>query len=151
MWHCRIWLSIVIFHFSHWVGLASLSFHPKSISNNQESLSKHFQILQLLLILICLLKVLNYTSLIIKIIHNWISFVCLCFVAPCGGTISGDSGVIESIGYPTLSYPNNVFCHWHLRGLPGHYLTISFEDFNLQSSPGCTKDFVEIWENHTSG
>lgn len=77
--------------------------------------------------------------------------MCVCFVAPCGGTISGESGVIESIGYPTLSYPNNLFCQWHLRGLPGHYLTIHFEDFNLQSSPGCAKDFVEIWENHTAG
>ncbi|XP_041486764.1 cubilin isoform X1 [Microtus oregoni] len=82
---------------------------------------------------------------------SYMGFKAKYSIAPCGGTISGDSGVIESIGYPTLSYPNNLVCQWHLRGLPGHYLTIRFEDFNLQSSPGCTKDFVEIWENHTAG
>nr|XP_044991063.1 cubilin [Jaculus jaculus] len=72
-------------------------------------------------------------------------------IAPCGGTVTGPSGVIESIGYPTQPYPNNLVCQWHLQGLPGHYLTIQFEDLNLQSSPGCEKDFVEIWENGTSG
>uniref|UniRef100_A0A8C6W9S3 Cubilin n=1 Tax=Nannospalax galili TaxID=1026970 RepID=A0A8C6W9S3_NANGA len=72
-------------------------------------------------------------------------------IATCGGTVTGESGVIESAGYPTLPYTNNVLCQWHLQGLPGHYLTIRFEDFNLQSSPACDKDFVEIWENHTSG
>ncbi|XP_051007258.1 cubilin [Acomys russatus] len=82
---------------------------------------------------------------------SYIGFKAKYSIATCGGTVSGDSGVIESIGYPTLPYANNVFCQWHLRGLPGHYLTIRFEDFNLQSSPGCAKDFVEIWENHTSG
>ncbi|NP_445784.3 cubilin precursor [Rattus norvegicus] len=82
---------------------------------------------------------------------SYMGFKAKYSIASCGGTVSGDSGVIESIGYPTLPYANNVFCQWFIRGLPGHYLTLSFEDFNLQSSPGCTKDFVEIWENHTSG
>ncbi|XP_071475764.1 cubilin [Marmota flaviventris] len=72
-------------------------------------------------------------------------------IAQCGGTVTGQSGIIESNGYPYLPYPNNVFCQWHLQGLSGHYLTIHFEDFNLQNSSGCEKDFVEIWENHTSG
>ncbi|XP_035298709.1 cubilin isoform X2 [Cricetulus griseus] len=82
---------------------------------------------------------------------SYMGFKAKYSIAPCGGTVSGENGVIESIGYPTLSYPNNVFCEWHLRGLPGHYLTIHFEDFNLQRSSGCAKDFVEIWENHTFG
>lgn len=73
------------------------------------------------------------------------------FSAQCGGTVSGQSGVIESVGYPTLPYPNDLFCQWHLQGPEGHYLSIHFEHFNLQDSPDCTKDFVEIWENHTSG
>ncbi|XP_040824205.1 cubilin [Ochotona curzoniae] len=72
-------------------------------------------------------------------------------IAQCGGTVSGQSGVIESVGYPTLPYPNDLFCQWHLQGPEGHYLSIHFEHFNLQDSPDCTKDFVEIWENHTSG
>lgn len=82
---------------------------------------------------------------------SYMGFKAKYSIASCGGTVSGENGVIESIGYPTLPYSNNVFCEWHLRGLPGHYLTIRFEDFNLQRSPGCAKDFVEIWENHTFG
>ncbi|XP_006766106.1 PREDICTED: cubilin, partial [Myotis davidii] len=71
-------------------------------------------------------------------------------IARCGGTLTGQSGVIQSIGYPTLAYSDDLLCEWHLRGPSGHYLTIHFEDFNLQNSSGCEKDFVEIWENHTS-
>ena len=65
--------------------------------------------------------------------------------------MTGQSGVIQSIGYPTLPYMDDLFCEWHLQGASGHYLTIHFDDFNLQNSSGCEKDFVEIWENHTSG
>jgi cubilin len=72
-------------------------------------------------------------------------------VAQCGGTVTGQSGVIESVGYPTLPYPNNLFCQWQLQGLSEHYLTIRFEDLDLQNSASCEKDFVEIWENLTSG
>ncbi|KAM5338742.1 cubilin [Glossophaga mutica] len=72
-------------------------------------------------------------------------------IARCGGTVTGQSGVIQSIGYPTLPYMDDLFCEWHLQGASGHYLTIHFDDFNLQNSSGCVKDFVEIWENHTSG
>ncbi|KAB1253791.1 Cubilin [Camelus dromedarius] len=72
-------------------------------------------------------------------------------IAQCGGTVTGQSGVIESNGYPTLPYADNLFCDWHLQGPLGHYLTLRFEDFNLQNSSGCERDFVEIWENHTSG
>ncbi|XP_024431584.2 cubilin [Desmodus rotundus] len=72
-------------------------------------------------------------------------------IARCGGTVTGQSGVIQSIGYPTLPYMDDLFCEWHLQGASGHYLTIHFDDFNLQNSSGCEKDFVEIWENHTSG
>ncbi|XP_005387022.1 PREDICTED: cubilin [Chinchilla lanigera] len=72
-------------------------------------------------------------------------------IARCGGTVTGQNGVIESTGYPTLPYPNNLFCQWRFEGLAGHYLTIHFEAFNLQNSSSCEKDFVEIWENHTAG
>ncbi|KAM4828885.1 cubilin [Thomomys bottae] len=69
-------------------------------------------------------------------------------IAQCGGTVAGQSGVIESPGYPTQPYPHNSFCQWHLQGLLGHYLTIQFQDLHLQNSSGCEKDFVEIWENN---
>ena len=76
---------------------------------------------------------------------------CSFSAAECGGRVTGQSGVVESNGYPTLPYTDDLFCEWHLQGPSGHYLTIRFEDFNLQDSSGCERDFVEIWENHTSG
>lgn len=87
----------------------------------------------------------------------WLNFketvraYCSFSAAPCGGAVTGQSGVIESNGYPTQPYTDDLFCEWRLRGPLGHYLTIRFEDFNLQNSSGCERDFVEIWENHTSG
>ncbi|EAW86568.1 hCG22737 [Homo sapiens] len=72
-------------------------------------------------------------------------------IAQCGGRVTGQSGVVESIGHLMLPYRDNLFCDWHLQGLSRHYLTISFEDFNLQNSSGCEKDFVETWDYHTSG
>lgn len=87
----------------------------------------------------------------------WLNFketvraYCSFSTAPCGGAVTGQSGVIESNGYPTQPYTDDLFCEWRLRGPLGHYLTIHFEDFNLQNSSGCERDFVEIWENHTSG
>ncbi|KAG8515901.1 Cubilin, partial [Galemys pyrenaicus] len=80
-----------------------------------------------------------------------VGFKAKYYIAQCGGIVTGQSGVIESIGYPTHPYTDNLFCQWHLQGPSGHYLTIHFEDFNLQNSSDCEKDFVEIWENHTSG
>lgn len=76
---------------------------------------------------------------------------CSFSAAECGGRVTGQSGVIESSGYPTLPYADDLFCEWHLQGPSGHYLTIRFEGFSLQDSSGCERDFVEIWENHTSG
>ncbi|XP_049633697.1 cubilin [Suncus etruscus] len=72
-------------------------------------------------------------------------------IALCGGTVTGQSGVIETLGYPTQPYANHLFCEWHLEGPPGHYLTIHFETFDLQESSDCEKDFVEIWDGSTSG
>ncbi|KAM6215214.1 cubilin [Rhynchocyon petersi] len=80
-----------------------------------------------------------------------VGFKAKYFIAPCGGRVTGQSGVIESIGYPTLPYRDNLVCEWHLQGVSDHYLTIHFEDFNLQNSSNCEKDFVEIWENRNSG
>ncbi|XP_004716072.1 cubilin [Echinops telfairi] len=72
-------------------------------------------------------------------------------IALCGGRVTGQSSIIESIGYPALPYQDNLFCEWQLQAPSGHYITIHFEDFHLQNSSGCEKDFVEIWDNHISG
>ncbi|XP_019353396.2 cubilin [Alligator mississippiensis] len=71
--------------------------------------------------------------------------------APCGGTVTGQNGVIETIGFPDLHYQDNLLCEWFLHGPRGHYLTISLEGLNIQNSPGCANDFVEIREYNASG
>ncbi|XP_030055456.1 cubilin isoform X1 [Microcaecilia unicolor] len=72
-------------------------------------------------------------------------------IATCGGTIVGQSGTLRSPGYPTHNYPDNSLCEWYLHGLAGHYLIISFEALNLQDTPDCLSDYVEIREYNASG
>ncbi|GCB64281.1 hypothetical protein scyTo_0009788, partial [Scyliorhinus torazame] len=71
-------------------------------------------------------------------------------IAVCGGTVSAQSGSLQSPGYPS-HYSNNSQCEWLLEGPEGHYLTITFSAFNLESTPDCIKEFVEIREYNASG
>jgi len=71
--------------------------------------------------------------------------------ATCGGTYIGQRGVIQSPGFPLSSYPSSSSCEWYLEGPTGHYLTLSYGNFSLQSSVGCTADYVEIKEYNASG
>uniref|UniRef100_A0A8C3I7Z9 Cubilin n=1 Tax=Chrysemys picta bellii TaxID=8478 RepID=A0A8C3I7Z9_CHRPI len=71
--------------------------------------------------------------------------------ATCGGTVTGQNGVIESVGFPELHYQDNLLCEWLLQGPTGHYLTISLEGLDVQDSPACANDFVEIREYNASG
>ncbi|XP_017555843.2 cubilin [Pygocentrus nattereri] len=72
-------------------------------------------------------------------------------IATCGGTYIGQSGTIRSPGYPDSNYPDNSNCEWYLEGPTGHYLTLSYTAFNLQSSTDCANDYVEIREYNASG
>ncbi|KAK2886327.1 cubilin [Channa argus] len=72
-------------------------------------------------------------------------------IAICGGTYIGQRGSIHSPGFPGSHYPDSSSCEWYLEGPTGHYLTLSFENFTLQSTPGCTADYVEIREYNASG
>ncbi|XP_029444624.1 cubilin [Rhinatrema bivittatum] len=72
-------------------------------------------------------------------------------IAICGGTMVGQSGTIQSPGYPTRNYPDNLLCEWYLHGLAGHFLIISFETLNLQDVPDCLSDYLELREYNASG
>ncbi|XP_053215446.1 cubilin [Podarcis raffonei] len=71
--------------------------------------------------------------------------------AVCGGTLTGQNGVIESVGFPDLHYPDNLLCEWFLRGPVGHFLTIRFEALDIQNSSECGYDYLEIREQYASG
>ncbi|NXG41986.1 CUBN protein, partial [Psilopogon haemacephalus] len=72
-------------------------------------------------------------------------------MAPCGGTVTGQSGVVQSLGYPEQQYQDNLLCEWLLQGPRGHYLTIGLEGLDIQNSSECTRDFLEIREHNASG
>uniref|UniRef100_A0A3Q3W0B5 Cubilin n=1 Tax=Mola mola TaxID=94237 RepID=A0A3Q3W0B5_MOLML len=72
-------------------------------------------------------------------------------IATCGGTYIGQGGVLHSPGFPGSNYPDSSNCEWYLEGPTGHYLTLSYDNFNLQSSASCSADYVEIREYNASG
>uniref|UniRef100_A0A4W3K7X0 Cubilin n=1 Tax=Callorhinchus milii TaxID=7868 RepID=A0A4W3K7X0_CALMI len=72
-------------------------------------------------------------------------------IARCGGTLIGIDGYLQSPGYPSSNYPDNVQCEWYLKGPTGHYLTITYDALDLEDTPNCTKDFVEIREYSSTG
>ncbi|KAM4705286.1 LOW QUALITY PROTEIN: cubilin [Rhinophrynus dorsalis] len=78
-------------------------------------------------------------------------FNAMYSIATCGGTHFGQSGIIQSPGYPTHNYPDSSLCEWYFNGPTGHYLTIRFESLDLQRSTNCSSDYVEIRENNATG
>ncbi|KAH0627493.1 hypothetical protein JD844_003258 [Phrynosoma platyrhinos] len=70
--------------------------------------------------------------------------------AVCGGTLTGQNGLIESVGYPDVHYPDNLLCEWFLHGPMGHYLSISFEALDIQNSSECANDYLEIRDQSAS-
>lgn len=71
--------------------------------------------------------------------------------ATCGGTLVGQNGALSSPGFPGSNYPDSSSCEWYLEGPTGHYLTLTFGNFSLQSSAGCSGDYVEIRDYNASG
>ncbi|KAE8596094.1 hypothetical protein XENTR_v10015965 [Xenopus tropicalis] len=80
-----------------------------------------------------------------------VGFKAMYKIATCGGTHFGQSGIIQSPGYPLQNYPDNSLCEWYFTGPTGHYLTIQFEAMDLHNSTDCSRDFVEIREYNASG
>ncbi|XP_018596987.1 low-density lipoprotein receptor-related protein 12 [Scleropages formosus] len=57
--------------------------------------------------------------------------------------VRASSGVITSPGWP-FEYPSRINCSWNIRANPGEIITISFQDFEIQSSRRCGSDWVSI-------
>nr|XP_033495310.1 cubilin [Epinephelus lanceolatus] len=72
-------------------------------------------------------------------------------IATCGGTYIGQRGSVHSPGFPGSNYPDRSSCEWYLEGPTGHYLTLSYTNFSLQTTSGCSADYVEIREYNASG
>lgn len=59
--------------------------------------------------------------------------------------------MIASPNFPS-NYGNNENCEWNLRGPTGHFLTLTFLTFNLESSSSCNSaDYLEIRDVNSTG
>lgn len=67
-------------------------------------------------------------------------------LATCGGKFYGSKGNFSTKDYPNHNYENNQICEWNIKTDPTHSITFQLLDFDLESSPNCTKDVVEIFD-----
>uniref|UniRef100_A0A4W3HZL2 CUB domain-containing protein n=1 Tax=Callorhinchus milii TaxID=7868 RepID=A0A4W3HZL2_CALMI len=64
----------------------------------------------------------------------------------CGNApeqLRAPSGIITSPGWP-LNYPTRANCSWYIRANTEEIITISFQDFDVQSSAWCSADWLTI-------
>ena len=57
--------------------------------------------------------------------------------------LSNSSGTITSPNFPS-PYPNNINCMWKITVNDGPRVKLTFKNLILQSSPDCTKDYVQL-------
>ncbi|PAV89968.1 hypothetical protein WR25_10546 [Diploscapter pachys] len=63
----------------------------------------------------------------------------------CGGPIYGDSGTLQSPGYPD-SYPPNTDCLWTIHVSKGYKVALEIVYFYVEQHKDCVYDKVVIWE-----
>lgn len=61
----------------------------------------------------------------------------------CGGTLTTSVGSFTSPNYP-LPYHPNAECYWHIKISAGSKIQLSFGDFHLESSTGCSYDYLAV-------
>ncbi|KAE8587887.1 hypothetical protein XENTR_v10022165 [Xenopus tropicalis] len=62
----------------------------------------------------------------------------------CSNLLSNTNGAMISANYPS-AYPNNANCVWLIR-IPSGQVTLEFQAFDIQSSPGCVSDYIKIYD-----
>ncbi|XP_046577838.1 deleted in malignant brain tumors 1 protein-like [Haliotis rubra] len=63
----------------------------------------------------------------------------------CNGTVTASSRekYLTTPGYPGV-YSNNIDCAWTIRGVYGTRITVKVVDADIESSPGCKNDYVQV-------
>ncbi|XP_061714224.1 cubilin-like [Cydia pomonella] len=69
-------------------------------------------------------------------------------ITGCGGTLTSASGSISSPNYPQ-TYNDNAECFYKVVTNPGSRIKISFIDLDLERTPDCRDDYVEIFDGLT--
>lgn len=62
----------------------------------------------------------------------------------CGGIYKGGSAIISTPNYPKTNYENNITCEWDIKTDISHSITLNILEFDIEESPGCAKDKLEI-------
>ncbi|XP_061173731.1 protein SpAN-like [Saccostrea echinata] len=62
----------------------------------------------------------------------------------CGGELTGTSGVFTSPNYPG-DYTSYAECTWVIKGPPGSRITLTMEDFMVESDVTCYYDWLEVF------
>ncbi|KAG8449760.1 hypothetical protein GDO86_016420 [Hymenochirus boettgeri] len=62
----------------------------------------------------------------------------------CGNLLPYTNGTMTSANYPS-AYPNDANCVWLIR-TPSGQVSLQFQAFDIQSSPGCTTDYIKIYD-----
>ncbi|XP_072288205.1 embryonic protein UVS.2-like, partial [Pyxicephalus adspersus] len=65
----------------------------------------------------------------------------------CASLLNNQNGVVTSANYPS-PYPNNASCVWLIR-TPSGQASLTFNGFDVQSTPDCTSDYVRIYDGPT--
>ena len=80
----------------------------------------------------------------------WASYEAVDPLRPASYSCSGEASIVASSAgefasydYP-LIYPNDASCSWQLRVPPTHIVQLTFTSFELQPSPSCGSDYVEV-------
>ncbi|XP_071942939.1 cubilin-like isoform X2 [Antedon mediterranea] len=73
-----------------------------------------------------------------------LGFRAIYAVDGCGGEINDNSGVITSPGYPQ-GYPHEVECDWIVTSEIGSSITLTINDFDLETSNNCQYDALLVY------
>ncbi|KAM8921418.1 embryonic protein UVS.2-like [Pelodytes ibericus] len=65
----------------------------------------------------------------------------------CATLLNTMNGAVTSANYPS-PYPNNSSCVWLIR-VPRGVVSLKFNAFDVQSSPGCISDYIKIYDGHS--
>lgn len=63
----------------------------------------------------------------------------------CGHSFSGTSGIVKSVGYPKLPR-GEILCTYEINVPEKNLIKLEFQDFDLELSPNCTGDSLNIME-----
>ena len=79
----------------------------------------------------------------VTMLTNYFFLLCFSFIV-CESEVTDTKGVIRSYNSSsTNKYISHTNCRWIFRQQGGIFL-VKFNKFNLESSTGCTKDYVMI-------